>query len=94
MRDKVVMQKEYRGRKKKDGTSSKYIGVSHRIRTYGNKSRIEQYAKKTWCSILCVGGNTILRQWYATEREAALAYDKCVIENNLDRPLNILKRVK
>lgn len=34
---------------------------------------------KKWC------------QSYATEREAAIAYDRYVLEHGLDRPLNILK---
>lgn len=29
---------------------------------------------------------------HATEREAAIAVDRWILENNIDRPLNILKR--
>jgi hypothetical protein len=58
--------------KKKEGTSSKYFGVS--INT--NSGR--------WnCG---VGRKYIAR--FDRELEAALAYDKYVIENNLGRPLN------
>jgi len=67
--------------KKLKGATSKYYGVSiHNV--YANNKHYVYWR--------CYVGTKILGQ-YKTEIEAALAYDKYVIENKIDRPLNFPK---
>lgn len=72
---------------------SKYKGVSKLV--HGDSS-YEKHNKKPWRATLAIKGE-FSKQWFSsyckTEREAAIAYDKKMIE--LGRPpVNILKPVQ
>lgn len=56
----------------------KYIGVN-----FSNKAKV-----KKWRVRFCYKGKEIRNGYYLTELEAAVAYDKFIIENNIDKPLN------
>jgi len=47
--------------------------------------------KKPWRAIAERGGRRILNKRFSTEREAAIAYDKALIQLG-EEPVNILKR--
>lgn len=72
--------------------SSKYHGVFRNKGGSGPKSRIKFIDNKPWTARLTQNGVRRTSVYYATEREAAIQYDKWVLEYGLDRPLNILKR--
>lgn len=59
---------------------------------YGSKSTIAASHRKPWRAVKIFKGV----RWYgplrATEREAAIDYDRHILELGLDLPLNILKR--
>ena len=63
---------QQRNRRKKSGTSSKYIGVS----------RCKQTNK--WLSIIKIHGKAKNLGRYSTEVEAAMARDKYIVENHLE----------
>lgn len=71
--------------------TSQFIGVSKNTivpGTYRSKFTLP------WAAAL--SNSKTGKRWNASfnnEREAAIAYDKKVLELGLDRPLNILKRV-
>ena len=71
--------------------TSQFRGVSYYGRRYGMESQRRAQERKPWCSSIRVG-ELVLRKTFATEREAALQYDKWVLEHGLKRPLNILKK--
>lgn len=67
--------------------SSQYYGVS--------KTKQTSYTcvtKKFWRAKIDVNGEHISCGMFVTEKDAALAVDKKIIELNLDKPLNILKK--
>lgn len=65
--------------------TSKYIGVK------SNANPLFQ-TKKPWAARILINGK-MKTQSFETEREAAIQYDKWVLEYCLDRTLNILKPV-
>ena len=71
---------------------SKYIGVTFWNVKQGAKSTMEWQNSKPWCFRLTENGVVHRGPRRATEKEAAIDYDRRVLELNLDRPLNILKR--
>ena len=73
------------------GKYSKYRGVCKWANPGGNKSNIEARERKPWRATLMHNRATWLSPYFATEREAAIAYDRRVLELGLDKPLNILK---
>ena len=83
------------GKAKTDPTkSSRYTGVSY---SFGSlASKVSRWRvlneKKPWKACVVVFGAKVRRKKFATERDAAIQYDKWVLELGLDRPLNILKR--
>ena len=74
--------------------SSKYLGVSRFIRKTGCKGEILRSIEKSWTANLYDDNHKkYFLGYHETEHQAAIAYDKKVLELNIDRPLNILKRV-
>jgi hypothetical protein len=71
--------------------ASQYKGVRNWCINTGRAAAIRRYKKTPWSAEVYINGSVIMK-WFATEREAAIQYDKWVIEHQLDRPLNILKR--
>mgnify|MGYP003402309599 CR=1 FL=1 len=70
---------------------SKYYGVYHSIQRTGNKSAIVSKSKKPWKAQLTIDNVSNNLGSYATEKEAAIAVDKRLIQlGKLDK-LNILK---
>ena len=58
----------------------------------GGKSKMSNKMAKPWTASLRHNGIYWRSKFFATEREAALAWDRRVLELGLDRELNILKR--
>lgn len=75
----------------KTNTTSKYYGVCLDSCITGSASSMRSRKAKPWIMYVWFNGRNVLKH-YATEREAALAYDRFVLEHGLDKPLNILKR--
>ena len=73
------------------GKYSKYHGVTKLERPKGSRSKIEAREITPWRATLRHNGEKWGSQYFATEREAAIAYDTKVLELGLDKPLNILK---
>ena len=73
------------------GKTSQYVGVYFVARKTGQKCDIGENMKSPWLASASNRGSSILKKHFATEREAAIAYDKAVLRAGLDRPLNILK---
>lgn len=71
--------------------TSKYIGVSFSVRSTGTTGWIKWSSRFPWFACL-IHDNRRWKKCFPTEREAAIQYDKWVLELGLDRPLNILKR--
>ena len=70
---------------------SKYHGVTKWARPTGDKKTMDRAAAKPWMATLWHNGAAWNSSRFATEREAAIAYDTKVLELGLDKPLNILK---
>ena len=81
------------GRKKaiEGGKTSKYAGVSLQLKHMGQAAKMRHSMAKPWHAMIRLDGGGYWQQTFATEREAAIAYDRYVLEHRLDRPLNILK---
>ena len=71
--------------------TSKYYGVSYCIRKSGKACEIRWDGKHPWTATIMKDGR-VFKSLHETEREAAIAVDRYILENNIDRPLNILKR--
>jgi hypothetical protein len=71
--------------------SSQYYGVTKTSQT-GSKSRLKEAENNPWQAAIWLNKTTVHLGRYATEKEAAIAVDKKIIDLNLDKPLNILKR--
>lgn len=74
--------------------TSKYRGVCYAPIRSGNMGTIRWSQDHPWTAAIRFGGSASKRskkKLFATEREAAIQYDKWVLELGLDRPLNILK---
>lgn len=71
--------------------ASKYAGVYRAVRKTGLKCDMGDNMKSPWMATFTHMGKAVIRKHFATEREAAIAYDKAVLRAGLDRPLNILK---
>jgi len=76
-------EKHFRFGKKNPNSSSKYFSVSKM--TDGNYTR--------WVSQMSVKGKRVRIGYFKTELDAAKAYDKYVIENNLPNPLNFPNKI-
>ena len=76
----------------KIGTTSAYHGVTKTKRTQGKMSKIRATNRKPFIASMMSNGIQWTGPYRETEREAAIDYDRRVIELGLDRPLNILKR--
>lgn len=76
--------------KAKGGKTSEYVGVSHSPSRSGKASAMRYNALYQWMASIIINGHQITKQ-FETERDAAIQYDKWVLEYRLDRPLNILK---
>ena len=74
------------------GKTSVYQGVSCRLSFTGMKCEVSYYMAKPWTASLKHNGVKWYSRAFATEREAALAWDRRVLELGLDRELNILRR--
>lgn len=79
---KNKMSKSAIGRKKQN-SASKYYGV-----VYNNGKRVIN----KWRIHISIRGRYLTSSSYKTELEAALAYDKYVLENNLNMPLNFTEK--
>lgn len=73
------------------GKTSGYFGVSRVNRKFGMKCETGDNLKKPWTASFNHMGKVVIKKNFATEREAAIAYDKAVLRAGIDRPLNILK---
>jgi len=71
--------------------SSKFHGVSLTSARTGNAASIRSVDARPWRTNIELNDGKMWRKSFATEREAAIAYDRYVLEHKLDRPLNILK---
>lgn len=71
---------------------SNFKGVYKVSRIGGFGKKLEKGYK--WAAKISVDKKLIGLGFYEDERQAAIAYDKYVIKNNLDRELNILKPKK
>ena len=74
------------------GKTSAYQGVSCLRVFTGQKSEISYRMAKPWIASLRHNGIGWQSKYFTTEREAALAWDRRVLELGLDRELNILRR--
>ena len=74
------------------GKTSVYQGVSCLRVFVGSRAKVANKMAKPWTATLVVNGIGWHSKYFATEREAALAWDRRVLELGLDRELNILKR--
>lgn len=68
---------------------SKYVGVYHQ--PYDTRNGRPKVNHRPWYSRIYYQGREVGLGSFHTEREAAIAYDKRVLELKLDRPTNILK---
>jgi hypothetical protein len=73
--------------------TSKYRGVSKHGSRSGQAASIRWVARFPWRAYIHYSG-VCRSKSFPTEREAAIQYDKWVLELNIDRPLNILKPKK
>ena len=74
------------------GKTSAYQGVSCLRVFTGKKSKMSNQMTKPWRASLKHNGIEWRSKYFTTEREAALAWDRRVLELGLDRELNILRR--
>ena len=78
--------------RKRGAKESSYSGVYRSTPKCGMKSLIDYYEQRPWVASLTVNGLRWRGKARESEREAALDYDRRVLELGLDKPLNILKR--
>jgi group I intron endonuclease len=78
---------------KHPNSASRYYGVSIYRQTQHPKNK-ESYIKVYWKAQLRIGGKqVVVSGYFKTDVDAAMAYDKYIIEHDLSNPLNFPERL-